>query len=169
MPMTAERRRTAVALCVAGLGLTVGAAAYVVSFHLTAPRTVPITLAGCLGFGVATVEIPLEALHVGTSALPISFGPISFGPIELPGGGGAIHLHFHAVASPSGDGVQGAQGEVVRSGDMVILPLTFGRDGALPDRIDLKCRDGKLTGIRYRREGNSQTFRVINDQGKAVE
>jgi hypothetical protein len=52
---------------------------------------------------------------------------------------------------------------------MVLLPLTFGRDRALPDRIDLKCLDGKLTSIKYRHEAGSQTFRVVNDQGKAAE
>ena len=52
---------------------------------------------------------------------------------------------------------------------MVILPLTFGHDRTLPDRIDLKCLNGKLTSIRYRHEGNSQTFRVVNDRGGVAE
>ena len=99
MPMSADKRRASAAFCIAGLGLAAGAAAYFVSIHLTSPRTVPITLAGCLGFGVATVEIPLESLHAGTSAVPISFGPL-----VLPGAGGAIRLHFHPAALPSGDG-----------------------------------------------------------------
>ena len=146
-------------VCVAGLGLVAGLVAYFVSFHLTAPRTVPITLAACLGFGVATVEIPLESLHAGASAVPISFGPI-----DLPGAGGAIRLHFHPPAPTTG---KDGHGEVIRSGDMIILPLTFGRSGTLPERIDLKCLNGKLSSIRYRREGDSQTFRIVNDQGNA--
>ncbi len=166
MPMNAEKRRAFAAFCVAGLGLAAGVAAYFISFNLTAPRTVPITLAGCLGFGVATVEIPLESLHAGTSATPISFGPISFGPIDLPGAGGAIRLHFHPAASQTGND---SREEVLRSGDMVILPLTFGHDRALPDRIDLKCLNGELTSIRYRHEGDSQTFRVVNDRGSVTE
>jgi hypothetical protein len=162
MPMGAEeKRRASAALCVVGLGLAAGAAAYFVSFHLTAPRAVPITLAGCLGYGVATVEIPLESLHAGTSAVPISFGPI-----DLTGAGGPIRLHFHPAASPSGDS---GRDEVFRSGDMVILPLTFGHDRTLPDRIDLKCLNGELTSIRYRHEGDSQTFRVVNDRGGVAE
>ncbi len=161
MLRSAEKRRASVAFCVAGLGLAAGAAAYFVSFHLTAPRTVPITLAGCLGFGMATVEIPLESLHAGTSVIPISFGPI-----DLPGAGGAIRLHFHPAASQTGND---SREEVLRSGDMVILPLTFGHDRALPDRIDLKCLNGELTSIRYRHEGDSQTFRVVNDRGSVTE
>ena len=161
MPMSAGKRRFSATFCVAGLGLAAGAAAYLVSFHLTAPRTVPITLAGCLGYGVATVEIPLESLHAGTSAVPISFGPI-----ELPGAGGAIRLHFHPAASPSG---AGDRDEVFRSGDMVILPLTFGHDHTLPDRIDLKCLNGELTAIRYRHGDDSRTFRVVYDRGGVAE
>ena len=107
---------------------------------------------------MATVEIPLESLHAGTSAVPISFGPL-----VLPGAGGAIRLHFHPAALLSGDG---GRDEVFRSGDMVILPLTFGHDRTLPDRIDLKCLNEKLTSIRYRHEGNSQTFRVVSDRGE---
>jgi hypothetical protein len=165
MPMSAGKRRFSATFCVAGLGLTAGAAAYLVSFHLTAPRTVPITLAGCLGFGVATVEIPLESLHAGASAVPISFGPI-----ELPGAGGPIRLHFHPAGSPSGaTDRDGGRDEVFRSGDMVILPLTFGHDRTLPDRIDLKCLNGELAAIRYRHEDDSQTFRVVNDRGSVAE
>jgi hypothetical protein len=165
MPMSAGKRRFSAAFCVAGLGLAAGAAAYLISFHMTAPSTVPITLAGCLGFGVATVEIPLESLHAGTSAVPISFGPI-----ELPGAGGAIRLHFHPAASPSGvGGRDGGREEVFRSGDMVILPLTFGHDRTLPDRIDLKCLNGELTSIRYRHEDHSQTFRVVSHRDGVAE
>ena len=58
---------------------------------------------------------------------------------------------------------------VFRSGDMVDLPLTFGHDRTLPDRIDLKCLNGKLTSIRYRHEGGSQMFRVVNDRGGVAE
>ena len=71
----------------------------------------------------------------------------------------------HPPAPTGKDG----HGEVIRSGDMIILPLTFGRSGTLPDRIDLKCLNGKLTSIRYRREGDSQTFRVVNEQGNTRE
>ncbi len=152
-------------VCVAGLGLVAGAVAYFVSFHLTAPRTVPITLAGCLGFGMATVEIPLESLHAGTSAVPISFGPI-----DLAGAGGPVRLHFHPAASPSGaSGRDGGRDEVFRSGDMVLLPLTFGTARTLPDRIDLKCLNGELTSIRYRHGDDSQTFRVVNDRDGVAE
>ncbi len=165
MPMSTGKRRFSTAFCIAGVGLAAGAAAYLVSFHLTAPRTVPITLAGCLGFGVATVEIPLESLHAGTSAVPISFGPI-----ELPGAGGPVRLHFHPAALPSGTGGRdGGRDEVFRSGDMVILPLTFGHDRTLPDRIDLKCLNGELTAIRYRHGDDSQTFRVVSDRGGVAE
>ena len=161
MPMSVGKRRFSAAFFVAGLGLAAGTAAYFISLYLTAPKTVPITLAGCLGYDVATVEIPLESLHAGTSAVPISFGPI-----KLPGAGGAIRLHFHPSASPSG---AGGRDEVFRSGDMVVLPLTFGQDRTLPDRIDLKCLNGELTSIRYRHEGDSLTFRVINDRDGVAE
>jgi len=161
MPMGAEKRWAYAALRIAGLGLAAGVAAYFVSFHLSAPRTVPVTLAGCLGYGVATVEIPLESLHAGVSAVPISFGPI-----DLAVAGGPIRLHFHPAAAPFGNG---GRYEVSRSGDMVILPLTFGDDRTLPDRIDLKCLNGELTSIRYRHESDSQTFRVVNDRGGVAE
>ena len=99
MPMNAEKRRAAAVAGLAGLGLAAGVSAYFAAFHLTAPRTVPITLTGCRGFGEARVEIPLEALEEGASAVPISFGPF-----HLPGAGGAIRLHFHPAALSSGDG-----------------------------------------------------------------
>ena len=157
MPMNAEKRRPpAVAglacLGLVGLGFAVGLSAYFAALHLTAPRTVPITLTGCQGTGEARVEIPLEALEKGISTIPISFGPI-----HLPGAGGAIRLRFHPALSPLEDS------RVLRSGDMVNLPLTFGLDRTLPARIDLKCVDGSLTGIRYRHESASQMFRVVDD------
>jgi hypothetical protein len=157
MPMNAEKRRLPavaglVGLGLVGLGLAVGLSAYFAALHLTAPQTVPITLTGCQGAGEARVEIPLEALEKGTSTIPISFGPI-----HLPGAGGAIRLRFHPALSLLEDG------RVLRSGDMVNLPLTFGLDRTLPARIDLKCVDGSLTGIRYRHESASRMFRVVND------
>ena len=154
--MNAGKRRAAAAAGLAGLGLAVGVSAYFAAFHLTAPRTVPITLTGCRGTGEARVEIPLEALERGASAIPISFGPI-----HLPGAGGAIRLRFNPALSPAEDG------GVLRSGDMVNLPLTFGHDRTLPDRIDLKCMDGALTGIRYRHESGGRMFRVVNDPDTA--
>jgi hypothetical protein len=152
MPMNAERWRAAALAGLSGLGLAVGISAYFAAFHLTAPPTVPITLTGCQGTGEATIEIPLEALEKGPSAVPISFGPI-----HLPGAGGAIRLRFHPALSSTEDG------GILRSGDMVNLPLTFGHDRILPDRIDLKCMDGTLTGIRYRHENGGRMFRVVND------
>ena len=152
MPMNAEKRRPPAVAGLACLGLMVGLSAYFAALHLTAPRTVPITLTGCQGTGEARVEIPLEALEKGISTIPISFGPI-----HLPGASGAIRLRFHPALSPLEDG------RVLRSGDMVNLPLTFGLDRALPARIDLKCMDGSLTGIRYRHERGGQMFRVVDD------
>lgn len=162
MPMSAGKRRAAAAACIACLGVAAGASAYFVSLRMTAPRTVPITLTGCRGNGEARVEIPLQALEHGTSTVPISFGPI-----DLPGAGGAVRLHFHTSLSSENDQVDDA--EVMRSGDMVHLPLTFGRDRLLPERIDLKCLDGKLTGIRYRHEGGGRMFRVVDDPGEAAQ
>jgi hypothetical protein len=152
MPMNAGRRRAAAIAGLAGLGLAVGVSAYFVALYLAEPRTVPITLTGCQGTGEARVEIPLEALEEGISTIPLSFGPI-----HLPGAGGAIRLRFHPDLPSLEDG------RVLRSGDMVNLPLTFGLDRTLPARIDLKCLDGSLTGIRYRHESASRLFRVVND------
>jgi hypothetical protein len=162
MPMNAGKRRTAVAACLAGLGVAAGTAAYFVSLQMTAPRTVAITLAACRGNGEARVEIPLQALEHGTSAVPISFGPI-----DLPGAGGSIRLHFHTSLSSGND--ESDDAEVMRSGDMVHLPLTFGRDRVLPERIDLKCLEGRLTGIRYRHEGGGRMFRVVDEPREVAE
>lgn len=152
MAMNAGRWRAAAVAGLAGLGLAAGVSAYFTALHLTAPRTVPITLTGCRGAGDERIEIPLEALGQGISAIPISFGPI-----HLPGAGGAIRLRFHPALSSMEDG------GILRSGDMVNLPLTFGHDRTLPDRIDLKCMDGILTGIRYRHENGGRMFRIVND------
>ena len=52
---------------------------------------------------------------------------------------------------------------------MVNLPLTIGHDRTLPDRIDLKCLEGKLTGIRYRHEGGGRMFRVVEEPREVAE
>jgi hypothetical protein len=105
-------------------------------------------LAGCRGFDAASVILPLELLRNGADAPPISFGPI-----DLPGAGGSLRLRFRSDV-PS-DGMR-----VIRVGDTVELPLTFGDDQTVPERIDLRCQQGELTMVRYRRADAVHEFAV---------
>ncbi|UEM04918.1 hypothetical protein JL101_005635 [Skermanella rosea] len=142
------------------LGAAAGTAAYFLSAHLHSAHPVAVTLAGCLGFGTANVEIPLELLgdEAGTP-------PVSFGPIDLPGAGGAVTLRFRSAGMPGSHGAG-----VVRIGDVVELPRTFGEAGLVPHRIDLRCRDGELRTVRYRRDHAVHEFSVaVRTEGSYLE
>ncbi|UEM22248.1 hypothetical protein JL100_005715 [Skermanella mucosa] len=133
------------------LGAVTGTAAYFLSAYLHSAQPVAVTLAGCRGFGTANVEIPLELLEEGDRAPPVSFGPI-----DLPGAGGAVTLRFRSAGVADGQGAG-----VVRIGDVLELPRTFGEAGLVPHRIDLRCRDGKLKTVRYRRDRAVHEFSVV--------
>lgn len=133
------------------LGAAAGAAAYLLSAHFHSAQPVAITLAGCRGFEPARIEIPRALLGNGTGITP----PISFGPIDLPGAGGTLTLRFRSAGEPESRG-----GGVVRIGDTIELPRTFGEERLVPDRIDLRCRDGELKTVRYRRDRTVHEFGV---------
>ena len=133
------------------LGAAAGTAAYFLSAHLHSAQPVAVTLAGCRGFGTANLEIPLELLGEGDHTPPVSFGPI-----DLPGAGGALTLRFRSAGMPGGHGAG-----VVRIGDVVYLPRTFGHTGLVPHRIDLRCHEGELRTVRYRREHAVHEFSVV--------
>ncbi|WP_158044221.1 hypothetical protein [Skermanella pratensis] len=144
------------------LGAVTGTAGYFLSAHLHSAQPVAITLAGCRGFGIANLEIPLELLREG-----VGTPPVSFGPIDLPGAGGAVTLRFRAAGVPESRGIGAV---VVRIGNVVELPRTFGEEGLVPQQIDLRCRDGELTTVRYRRDRAVHEFSVgLRTEGSYLE
>ena len=53
-----------------------------------------------------------------------------------------------------------ATNEVSMEQGAILLPLTFGTDGAWPKRIRVNCRDGAVATVRFERDRASSTFSV---------
>ncbi len=95
------------------------------------------------GFG-----IPLTTLSQAAPGVAVSFGPM-----EGPGTTGAVKLRFdHAVEIQNRE-VRMVDGELQ-------LPVRFGRDNELPQRITLTYRDGNLATVRYNGNSGGVTFNV---------
>jgi len=135
-----------------------GGAGYWWSARLHAPPMVEIASTTC-GVPPATArfDLPLE-----TAVQAIGDRSFVIGPIEMPQGGGIVHLRFDRT-------VDGKGREVKMLGDTVSLPVVFGRGDAVPERITLTCRDGTLSTVRYQagRRGGT-TFTVVAEEAAAM-
>ncbi|HET8728784.1 MAG TPA: hypothetical protein VFO41_14850 [Alphaproteobacteria bacterium] len=118
--------------------LATGGLSYYVAAENNRP---PITRVSSVGCGVPATTVSF-GLPMRTLAAEAPTVPVRFGPIEIPEGGGLMHLKFDPT-------IDGTVREVAMSGDEITLPFTFGRDGNVPERIVATCRNGGLANIRY--------------------
>ncbi|MCC5859912.1 MAG: hypothetical protein JJT90_17275 [Ectothiorhodospiraceae bacterium] len=112
------------------------------------PQIVSVVQAGAglpsgSGFGV-----PLATLTQAAPGVAVSFGPL-----EGPATSGALKLRFDHTVEVQNREVHLINGELQ-------LPVRFGRDNEVPQRITLTYRDGNLATVRYNGKSGGMTFNV---------
>lgn len=118
------------------------------------PKIVTVSQTACgLPATAASFGVPLSTIRDSSPALSVAFGPI-----EAAQAGGLVTLKFDPKADGRGR-------EVSMEGSTLRLPVTFGRDDAVPERIVLTCRDGGVAQVRYQGSGRAATtFNVVQQQ-----
>lgn len=131
----------------------VGVATYWYSASVHKP---PIATVSQTGKGVpvsSSFGIPLATL---TAAAP--HVAVSFGWLDAPQEGSAFNLTFDPR-------VDGRGREVALVGDKLLLPVTFGRDSLVPERITITYRNGEVATVRYQgKSRSSSTFQVVRSE-----
>jgi hypothetical protein len=151
MNIDTNKLKTGVTAAVALVAVGFGAYWYSASVHK--PPIVSVSQSGAgvpanTGFG-----IPLATL---TEAAP-GLGAV-FGPLEGPADAATLRVAF----DPS---VDGRGREVTLHGDTLMLPVTFGRDGQIPQRITITYRDGDVASVRYQgKSAGGSTFSVVRPE-----
>jgi hypothetical protein len=145
------------AAAVVAVAIAAGAG-YWWSARVHSPPMVQVASTTCgVPAAMARFDLPLQ-----TAVQAVGDRSIVIGPVDMPQGGGLVNLRFDRS-------VDGRAREVTMLDSTLNLPIAFGRDGDLPERITLTCRDGKLNSVRYqsaRRTGS--TFTVVHEQTAAM-
>ncbi len=128
--------------------ILVGLGAHWYGASTNKPQIVPVVQAGAgipsgSGFGV-----PLTTLTQAAPGVAVSFGPL-----EGPATSGAVKLRFDHTVDVQNREVHLINGELQ-------LPVRFGRDNEVPQRITLTYRDGNLATVRYNGKSGGVTFNV---------
>jgi hypothetical protein len=132
----------------------VGAGSYWWAASSHSPKIVTVSQTACgLPATAASFGVPLATLREASPTLPVSLGPI-----DAAQAGGLVTLKFDPKADGRGR-------EVTLENGVLRLPVTFGRDDAVPERIVLTCRDGSFAQVRYQGGGRAaSTFTVVHQQ-----
>ncbi|GEO42899.1 hypothetical protein SAE02_70470 [Skermanella aerolata] len=122
-----------------------------------APETTRIVTTAC---GVAPAAAPFF-LPIGVLGEHAPDLPVMVGPVKVDGGT-TVLLRFDPAVDGTGD-------TVVRVGDVLHLPGSFGERPAPPTEIRLNCRNGVLAAVQYHLDDVAARFTVVHraDDGAA--
>lgn len=145
------------AAAVVAVAIAAGAG-YWWSARVHSPPMVQVASTTC-GVPAATArfDLPLQ-----TAVQAVGDRSIVIGPVDMPQGGGLVSLRFDRS-------VDGRGREVTLRDGILHLPVAFGRDNDMPERITLTCRDSRINSVRYqsaRRTGS--TFNVVHEEAAAM-
>ncbi len=128
----------------------VGVGAYWYSASTHKPHIVTISQSGTGVTSGAVFGVPLSTLTLAAPGVPVSFGPLEGHPDV-----GAVNLKFDA-------GVDGTGREVTMVNGDLLLPVTFGRNSQVPERITVTYRNNNLNSVRYQGKSGGVTFNVTH-------
>ena len=122
---------------VIGVGAVAIAGTWLYSSSALTPAVAQVASSGCGPDSVATFGVPLELLAQTAGGVVFEAGP--FATDDLPG---PLRIVFDPAMSAT-------EREIIMSGDTLALPTTYGRSAAVPERINITCKDGAITTVRY--------------------
>jgi hypothetical protein len=145
------------AAAVVAVAIAAGAG-YWWSARVHSPPMVQVASTTCgVPAAMARFDLPLQ-----TAVQAVGDRSIVIGPVDMPQGGGLVSLRFDRA-------IDGRGREVTMRDGILHLPVAFGRDSDMPERITLTCRDNRINSVRYqsaRRTGS--TFNVVHEEAAAM-
>jgi hypothetical protein len=143
---------------VIGVGAVAIAGTWLYSSSALTPAVAQVASSGCGPDDPATFGVPLELLAETAGGVVFEAGP--FATADLPG---PLRIVFDPAMS-------GTEREITMLGDTIALPTTYGRSAAVPERINITCKDGAITTVRYTGGRSSATnFNVTLAEAAVIE